>query len=222
MINRLLASLPASQRDSVAELQQLIRTAQTQYTGQTATGAGAATTRLQGGGGGTCKFAPEGAGSNESAFYIPKAGHPKSPAQTPPDTTAVPFGLVDFVLTDCTVGASVTMTIEFPAALPAGAGYFKYGVNSSSPTTAVWYQIPATISGNTVTFSLTDGGVGDADGVANGVIVDPGGVFVPQVVSEPAAIPTLGEWALLVLAGLMGLLGCMGAGVVTPRSRRWV
>jgi hypothetical protein len=118
----------------------------------------------------------------------------------------VPFGLVDFVLTDCTVGGSVTVTIEFPSALPAGSGYFKYGVNNSSPTTAVWYEIPATISGNSVTFTLTDGGVGDADGVANGLIVDPGGVFVQQVVSAPAAIPTLSEWAMMFLASLMGML----------------
>lgn len=37
-----------------------------------------------------------------------------------------------------------------------------------------WTQLDAEIDGSTVTFTLTDGGVGDADGVADGTIVDPG------------------------------------------------
>jgi hypothetical protein len=42
-------------------------------------------------------------------------------------------------------------------------------------------------SGNTVTLTLTDGGAGDQDGVANGVIVDDGGVGLP-----PGTIPVTG------------------------------
>src|SRR3954451_1602308 len=44
----------------------------------------------------------------------------------------------------------------------------------------------ALISANTVTLHLTDGGLGDADGVANGVIVDP---TVP-VRAVPPVAPT--------------------------------
>ena len=40
-------------------------------------------------------------------------------------------------------------------------------------------ELPAAISGNRVTLTLTDGGAGDADFQANGVIVDPVGVAVP-------------------------------------------
>lgn len=36
-----------------------------------------------------------------------------------------------------------------------------------------WVQFPASLTGNTWTFRLVDGGYGDADGIANGVIADP-------------------------------------------------
>jgi hypothetical protein len=63
--------------------------------------------------------------------------------------------------------------------------------------------LPAVISGNTVTFSITDGGLGDDDLPANGVIVDQGGPGVPSI----TAIPTLSEWALAFLALLLVRLG---------------
>ena len=67
--------------------------------------------------------------------------------------------------------------------------------------------LPAVIAGNTATFSITDGGLGDDDLTAHGTIVDQGG---PGVSGGAVSIPTLSEWALLSLAGLMGLFG-MGA-----------
>ena len=47
----------------------------------------------------------------------------------------------------------------------------------------------ATISGDTIRLHLTDGGLGDADGVANGVIVDP---VIPARRTVPGA-PTIGQ-----------------------------
>jgi hypothetical protein len=40
-------------------------------------------------------------------------------------------------------------------------------------TGGAWSEYDATISGTTVTFTLTDGGAGDADATVNGTIVDP-------------------------------------------------
>jgi hypothetical protein len=48
----------------------------------------------------------------------------------------------------------------------------------------------ATISGNEITFHVTDGGPGDEDGVANGVIVDP---MVPVRLQSPPAHPEVGR-----------------------------
>jgi hypothetical protein len=61
------------------------------------------------------------------------------------------------------------------------------------------------IAGNTATFNIQDGGLGDDDYTANGSIVDGGGPGFGA-----AGLPTLSEWALLALAGLMGVFG-MGA-----------
>ncbi len=60
-------------------------------------------------------------------------------------------------------------------------------------------------SGLAVTLELTDGGSGDADGIVNGVIDDPGGLAFPLVAA--ANIPTLSEWARIVLISLFNLFG---------------
>jgi hypothetical protein len=65
--------------------------------------------------------------------------------------------------------------VTYPAALPAGTAYWKYGPTPSN-SAAHWYSLAAAIiNGNTASFSVTDGGEGDADLTANGVIRDPGG-----------------------------------------------
>lgn len=102
--------------------------------------------------------------------------------------------------------------------------YWKYGpspvsynCSGAACATAHWYQMPpaqAAIAGNTVTLTITDGGVGDDDLAANGVIVDQGG---SGVLGGATSIPTLSEWALLMLAGLMGLAGM--AKVRRPQQR---
>ncbi|MDS4060354.1 MAG: IPTL-CTERM sorting domain-containing protein, partial [Candidatus Contendobacter sp.] len=69
------------------------------------------------------------------------------------------------------------------------------------------YVLPATLAGNTATFTITDGGLGDDDLVADGDIVDQGGPGVPPNVGNGATgIPTLGEWALLLFSALFGSL----------------
>lgn len=151
----------------------------------------------------------------QTAGFIPTSGHPKSPPSLPPGVS-FPYGLFDFTLNSGASGSAATITITYPAALPASAVYWKYGpspdgYNCSGAACAAphWYQMPPTqavFAGNTVMLTIADGGVGDDDLAANGIIVDQGGPGVPSA----AGIPTLSEWALLALAGLMGLLG-MGA-----------
>jgi len=67
-----------------------------------------------------------------------------------------------------------------------------------------------------VTFSITDGGFGDDDVTANGTIVDQGGPGVPGPAGPgPTAgggaleIPTLGEYALAMLALLLASMGAL-------------
>jgi hypothetical protein len=152
-----------------------------------------------------------------SAGFIPVTGNPKSPPSLPLGVT-FPYGLFDFTLITGTPGTAATITITYPAALPAGSVYWKYGpspdgynCSGAACNTAHWYQMPpaqAIFAGNTVTLTIIDGGVGDDDLTANGIIIDQGGPGVP---GGAAGVPTLSEWAMLALIGLMGLIGARRA-----------
>lgn len=87
---------------------------------------------------------------------------PLLPADASPD-----FGFYAFVIDDLDEGASATVTLTLPQGSMPDA-YVKCMDDACS------YFEGATFSGDVVTLTLVDGGAGDADGVANGVIVDPG------------------------------------------------
>lgn len=157
----------------------------TTFTGPSATGTGSITASFTGGGAG-CTFA--------TAQFIPVTGAASSPpAGTAPAGVAFPHGLFDFTTTGCTPGSTLAFTITYPATLPAGTQYWKYGPRTGQP--AAWYVLPATIVGATASFSITDGGLGDDDLAVNGAIVDQGGPGSGGLVA-----PTLSEWAMVSLA----------------------
>jgi len=177
----------------------------TTFTGATATGSGAATVSFTGGGP-TCSFAPQGNGPTQSAFFIAVQGQPKSPP-----AGSAPSG-VSF-----TPGATISFTVTYPATLAAGTQYWKYGPTSGTPAPH-WYVLPATISGSTAKFSVTDGGAGDDDLAANGTVVDQGGPGVP-LAGSPIQVPTLSEWALMLLAAMVAMMGAAWVGQ-TPSATR--
>lgn len=76
-----------------------------------------------------------------------------------------------------------------------------------------WYMyiLPATVAGNTVTFTITDGGLGDDDLTPNGAIFDQGG-------AGAAGIPTLSEWTLILLGLLLAGLGAARLNVRGARA----
>jgi hypothetical protein len=124
-------------------------------------------------------------------------------ATLPPKIT-LPHGAVSLRLTDGTPGSNATVVLTYPENLPAGTRYYKYGPTADNPTDH-WYAYPgAVISGNTITLTLTDGGAGDSDLSVNGIIDDPGGPA--WITQDVAPIPTLPQWAMMLLAGVMGML----------------
>ena len=136
------------------------------------TGSGSGSSRISVAGGGSgCAFS--------NAAFVPTTGGVGSPPEPPPVKAKFPHGLVDFTTRGCTVGSTITMTVTYPQALPYGKRYWKYGPTASN-TSPHWYTIPATIQGNTITFTIVDGGLGDDDLTANGVIVDIGGLGWPD------------------------------------------
>jgi hypothetical protein len=96
-----------------------------------------------------------------------------NPSTLPPPPNAVTFpdGLFSFRLGGLILGQSVTVSITAP---PSGSQYWKYGPTPDNHASH-WYQLPAVFSANTATITIVDGGLGDDDLSANGVIVDTGG-----------------------------------------------
>jgi hypothetical protein len=94
------------------------------------------------------------------------------PSEGKPDMT-FPQGFFSFNIEGLADGQSVMIEITFPDNVPVGSQYWKYQNNQ-------WIQIPigSDDGDNVIYIVLTDGGIGDSDGEANGVIVDPGGIAV--------------------------------------------
>lgn len=165
--------------------------------GQTATGTGEAQLCLSGGGTG-CSFT--------EVHFIPLEGGPLSPSPgTAPAGVSLQHGLVAFGIGEsCEPGFTAHLTPTLPSALPPGTMYWNYGPMPDEPTPH-WYTLPASVAGNVVSFSITDGGLGDQDLTADGSIRDPSGPGVPP----GAGIPTLSPWSLAVLVSLSALLGSL-------------
>lgn len=149
-----------------------------------------------------------------SAVFLAAQGAPASPPNLPTGVV-FPYGLFAFTVTGLPINgdpASVTFTLTYPDPLPAGTPYWKYGRTAAQPALH-WYTLPAAISNNQLTFSVTDGGQGDSDLAFDGSITDPGG---PAFGTDGVGIPTLSEWALLLLTLLLGGI------IAMPRLRHWL
>lgn len=130
---------------------------------------------------------------------------PSQPAAAPTNMT-YPVGFFGFSV-NVSNGATATFTFTLPSGTSANT-YVKCVGSSCAPLATA----QASADGKTISFSITDGGVGDADGSVNGTIVDPGApAFNPTIVPASAATTTsdsagaLGLWTLLLM-GVPALL----------------
>ncbi len=170
----------------------------TVYSAPSATGTGTIVAGFTGGGG-SCTF-------GAAQFIAAPPGTAPVPPVVPAPGVAFPHGMFDFTVGGCAPGATLSFTVIYPQALPAGTVYWKYGPTQDD-VTPHWYELPAAIAGNTATFSITDGGLGDDDlDATNGAIVDQGGPGGPAD-GGTEAIPTFGEWGRLVFLLLVVLIG---------------
>lgn len=103
-----------------------------------------------------------------------------SPGSEPVGTT-FPVGIVSFSINGLTNGQTVTVDLTYPTTTVNRA----YKINGTTYT-----EIPgATVTNTSLSYSITDGGALDADGTANGTIVDP---------AAPAFFTTsVADWTLL-------------------------
>ena len=180
--------------------------APTSVNGTSPTNTGAVSASMAGSTNGACGFA-------STAFVASATGA----SGNPPGIT-FPHGLFSFQTNNQCAAAngSITFTLTYPTVIPTNAKYWKYGPTADNHT-AHWYDIPFTGAGTKVlTFTITDGGLGDDDYTANGTIVDDGGPGIPgDAATGATAIPTMSEWAMMLLVALMG-----GVGMIGLRSRR--
>jgi sugar lactone lactonase YvrE len=97
-----------------------------------------------------------------------------------------PQGFFSFNIINLIPGTTVTITITLPANMPINTQYWEC-INGN------WVDYTSLLGSNDgdniLTLTLTDGGRGDADGVANGTIVDPGGPAVAAAMAAPPASP---------------------------------
>ncbi len=124
-----------------------------------------------------------------------------APAGAPAGAT-YPLGVLRFTVSDC-AGATLAVRVSYPAGRLAGLRPYKYGPPQAGDP-AAWFAHGA-ISGDSVTYTVQDDGTGDNDTATPGVIADP---FMPLALAAGAvAIPTLSQWALLLLGVLTAGLG---------------
>jgi uncharacterized repeat protein (TIGR02543 family) len=112
------------------------------------------------------------------------------------------YGLLDFTILGLNPGDTVTVEVTMPGNVPAQSIYYKYQGGQFSQ-----YNNVTGLNDGDATFilTITDGGPGDEDGVANGIIIDAGG---PGVLGGgPATVPTLNEWGMIILVGSFFILG---------------
>lgn len=142
------------------------------------------------GGGAGCAFA--------SQQFVP----PNAVANSLPNSVVAVAGAgFQFRTTDCGAGAVVTVRVQYEQAMPANTVLYKFGPATPGAGQSTWFPVAGAVLGadrKSFTYVLTDNGVGDTNS-AVGFIDDP----VLPLVPEPPPIPTLSNWALLILSALM-------------------
>jgi hypothetical protein len=123
------------------------------------------------------------------------------------------LGLVRFRLLVASPGDAAKVTLWLSSPAPAGYAWYRF-----DPVLG-WHETDGSavlsLDRSSVTLTLTDGGAGDADGLANGVIVDPGGlgIFFEE---EPVQPPRSGE------AGVGSGGGCFLGALPMRSGAGWV
>lgn len=143
-------------------------------------------------------------GAPAGCLLVPGSAQFSSTALTGAPAGAVfPVGVFSFEATGCP-NATLTVNITYPSALAAGVQLQKYGPQVFMGPNGLFTPTGASISGDrlTASYQVVDNGEGDSNATL-GAIRDP---FAPMLAPASAeSIPTLSEWGLLLLSGLMAL-----------------
>jgi len=119
-------------------------------------------------------FFEASAGTIENLGQVPEGSVPCSGAGKP--NIQFPHGFFEFDITGLTPGEEVIITITLPSPVVAGAQYWKCHDGTWIDVTSI---LGDNDGDNILTLTITDGGLGDDDHSANGVIDDQGGPGIP-------------------------------------------
>jgi chitinase len=111
----------------------------------------------------------------------------------------IPFGMVNFKLIVDTPGDEAVVTVYFSEPVPAQGRWYKYDPMHHTWSDFSSYAVFST-DRMSMTLTLRDGGAGDADGVVNGIIIDPAGV-------AGVAIPSSSGGGDNLVGGVVGGIG---------------
>ena len=98
---------------------------------------------------------------------------------------ALPDRMVAYKVYLDDVGATIQVTARLSAAASADAAWIKYDTVNGWQT--LWDQAAFSDDRRSVVITIRDGGPGDADGVANGIVVDPSGLVEPNASATDGA-----------------------------------
>jgi len=111
----------------------------------------------------------------------------QSEAYASTSSLRLPFGLINFRIAVLKPGDQAAIKLYFSDPAPAKSQWYKY-----DPIAGSWCDFSAyarfAANRRSLTLTLRDGGPGDADGVANGVIVDPAGVVLASSSGEDSIV----------------------------------
>lgn len=131
-----------------------------------------------------------------------------------PSGFSFPYGYFSFNITNLTAGQNVYVTIRFPNPLPIDTRYYK----CQNGLIIDCFSIMSRPDPYTIVLNLTDGSDGDADGIANGTIVDPGGpafpLHTPQ--SSSASLTPVIQQKPVVLANIFVKSASLSAATAVP------
>jgi hypothetical protein len=116
------------------------------------------------------------AGQNVVSIESVKSIDPESLPGTSQRPDEMPFGAISFKLSVANPGDTAEVTIYLSEPAPSGAQWYKYDSINGWQADALRILSVFSDDRQSVTLLLEDGDYGDADGVRNGIIVDPGGI----------------------------------------------
>ena len=131
-----------------------------------------------------------------------------------PSGYTFPYGFFSFNISNLIPGSSVQVTIKLPNPMPTGMKYFK--CQNGIPVDCS--SIMTRPDPYTIVLTLVDGGTGDADGIANGTIIDPGGPSFPLSTpqSSSATMPVTAAQQPVSLSNISVKSASLSATKVAP------